>query len=94
MIRRDQLTKALDFLEIHEPHKRASILDCTVRTSVEGLGYMHRIRFSVSKQYNTFDTDNPTATSAKQEKFLRLGRKRKFQKTHKIFAQFISSGND
>jgi len=79
MVRHDQLMKALEFLEIPQ-QKCKTIIDCTVRASVEGLAYMHRIRFSASNQHNVFDTDDPKVIAANQEKLLSAGRKRKIQK--------------
>jgi hypothetical protein len=43
------------------------ILEFAILTSVGGLAYMHKIRFSVSNRYNIFDIDDPIATAAKQE---------------------------
>ena len=74
MIRRDQLTESLEFLEIPK-QKWAAMIDCTIRTAVEGLAYMNRIRFSVSNQHNIFDTDDPKVIAANQEKLLSVGRK-------------------
>ena len=79
MVRHDQLMKALEFLEIPQ-QKCKTIIDSTVRASVEGLAYMHRIRFSASNQHNVFDTDDPKVIAANQEKLLSAGRKRKIQK--------------
>ena len=79
MIRRDQLTESLEFLEIPK-QKWAAMIDCTIRTAVEGLAYMNRIRFSVSNQHNIFDTDDPKVIAANQEKLLSVGRKRKIPK--------------
>jgi hypothetical protein len=58
MARRDQQIQALEFLEIPK-QKWTSIIDITVRASVEGLAYMHRLRFSTSTQHSIFDTDDP-----------------------------------
>jgi hypothetical protein len=69
MIQCDQLTKNLEFLEIPK-QKWATITECTVRTSVEELAHIHRIRFSDTDQHSTFDTDGPKAIPANQEKLL------------------------
>ena len=79
MARRNHLIKALEFLEIPK-QKWTSIIECTVRASVEGLAYMHRIRFSTSTQHSIFDTDDPIATAAQNERLLSVGRKRRVPK--------------
>jgi hypothetical protein len=53
---------------------------------------MHRIRFSASTQHNIFDTDDPIASAALQERLLSVGRKRKVLYTfayiaHALFLQ-------
>ena len=79
MARRNHLIEALEFLEIPK-QKWTSIIECTVRASVEGLAYMHRIRFSTSTQHSIFDTDDPIATAAQNERLLSVGRKRRVPK--------------
>ena len=79
MVRRDLLTTALEFLEIPK-QKWATMIESTVRTSVEGLAYMHRIRFSESNQNNTFDTDEPIVIITNQKKLLSVGHKHKIPK--------------
>ena len=79
MIKRSHLTDALEFLEIPR-QKWATIIDCTIRTSLEGLAYMNQIRFSISQQNNTFDTDDPKESRVTQERLLSVGRKRKIPK--------------
>jgi hypothetical protein len=64
MARRDQLIQALEFLEIPK-QKWASIIKCTVRMSVEGLAYMHRIRFSTLTQNSLFDIDDSICCPAR-----------------------------
>jgi hypothetical protein len=92
-IQHDQLTTTLKFLGIPK-QKWATIIEDTVRTSVEGLAYMHRIMFSNTNQHSTFDTDDPKAIAANQEKVLSVGRKQKIQETQKIFTQCIENCND
>jgi hypothetical protein len=75
MARRDQLIQALECLKISK-QKWTSIKKCTVSASVEGLAYVHRIRFSTSTQHSSFDTDDSMASSARKERNLSVGRKR------------------
>jgi hypothetical protein len=56
MARRDQLIQALEFLEI---------LESTVCTSVGGLTFMHRIRFSTLTQNSLFDIDDSICCPAR-----------------------------
>jgi hypothetical protein len=79
MIQRNQLTDALEFLEVPR-QKWTTIIACTIRASLEGLAYMNQIRFSISQQHSTFDTDDPKEVKTTQEKLLSVGRKRKIPK--------------
>jgi hypothetical protein len=74
MARRDQLTQALEFLDIPK-EKWTSIIESTVRASVEGLAYMHRIL--VLYIDSTQDLRNPMESAARQERLLSAGRKQK-----------------
>jgi hypothetical protein len=55
-------------------------MECNVRTAVDGLAYMHRIRFSTLTQHSIFDTDDPIASAAREKRLLSVGRKRKVPK--------------
>jgi hypothetical protein len=57
--------------------KWTSIIESTLRASVEGLAYMHQIQFSTSTQHRIFDTDDPMAFAARKERLLSVGCKRK-----------------
>jgi hypothetical protein len=67
MVRRGEVTTTLEFLEISK-QKWATIIEHSIRKTIEGLAYMNRIRFSLSSQHKNFDTDDPTALAANQEK--------------------------
>ena len=57
-VHEQSLHDTLKFLDI--PHKQwSSIVQDSVRASVEALAFMCRLRFSPSLQNRTFDTDDP-----------------------------------
>ena len=66
----------LKFLDI--PHKQwSSIVQDSVRASVEALAFICRLRFSPSLQNRTFDTDDPQSYLTMHAADKRSGRKRK-----------------
>ena len=75
-VHEQSLHDTLKFLDI--PHKQwPSIVQDSVRASVEALAFMCRLRFSPSLQNRTFDTDDPQSFLTMHAADQRSGRKRK-----------------
>ena len=76
LVHEHSLHDTLKFLGI--PHKQwSSIVQDSVRASVEALAFMCRLRFSPSLQNRTFDTDDPQSFLTMHAADQRSGRKRK-----------------
>ncbi len=67
ILRGDLLTKILEFLGISK-QKWTKIIECTVRTSLEGLAYIHRMRFSNAKSTQQLQYVRPESNRCKSRK--------------------------